>query len=329
MGGALGGLTTSASVYDTAFGYASATRDDTTGTDNTAVGFGALDDITTGNYNTAVGYGTLDYALPAPGTSPIGFEAGHAYNLGESNNIILFDQGSRGKRRRSGFGNRGTCTSATYIAGIYGVREFAATLRPCLRSTARATWARCLAAPWFRAMPATQPRGPALFRATRAFTTRPSDRTPSAPTPAGTTRPRGFPASAPTPAGSTRPRGPTAFSTGNSGWYNTASGYSSLGANTTGANNTATGYNSLAANTTGIDNTAAGYQALSQNKTGGSNTADGFLALENTTGSGNTAVGGQAGQYLEAARTTSLSATPRESSTAPRTAFPARKATTS
>jgi hypothetical protein len=76
------------------------------------------------------------------------------------------------------------------------------------------------------------------------------------------------------------------------GTQNTAIGTSSLNSNTTANNNTGIGYSSLYANTTGIQNTAIGSASLSGNTTGNYNTAIGYSSLQsNTTGIYNTAIG--------------------------------------
>ncbi|MGA7633142.1 MAG: DNRLRE domain-containing protein [Terriglobales bacterium] len=76
------------------------------------------------------------------------------------------------------------------------------------------------------------------------------------------------------------------------GFYNTASGFQALVANTTGYSNTASGYGTLNSNTTGYQNTAVGSVALLSNSTGIFNTALGTSALAfDTTGSYNTGTG--------------------------------------
>jgi len=84
--------------------------------------------------------------------------------------------------------------------------------------------------------------------------------------------------------------------TGNS---NTATGFDALGSNSTGGGNTATGVGALQNSTTGPFNTAEGFQALKQNTTGSSNIAVGSNAgLSLTTGSNNVLVGANAGINL-------------------------------
>ena len=76
------------------------------------------------------------------------------------------------------------------------------------------------------------------------------------------------------------------------GGNNVAVGYNVLGANTTGGQNTAVGHTALDANTTASDNTAFGYGALGANTTGDENVAIGKGALQaQTTAEDNTAVG--------------------------------------
>lgn len=76
------------------------------------------------------------------------------------------------------------------------------------------------------------------------------------------------------------------------GILNTASGDSSLYANTIGSENTSFGSNSLSSNVDGDANTAVGYSSLTQNVSGQLNTAIGKNSMfTNSTGSSNTAVG--------------------------------------
>jgi hypothetical protein len=78
----------------------------------------------------------------------------------------------------------------------------------------------------------------------------------------------------------------------NTGAGNTATGYNALTSNTSGSTNTANGYEALYSNTTGFQNLAIGYQALHSNTTGYDNTANGQSALfSNTTGRLNTGTG--------------------------------------
>ncbi len=80
-----------------------------------------------------------------------------------------------------------------------------------------------------------------------------------------------------------------------SGIQNTACGVDALNSNTTGYSNTACGTGALHTNTTGTYNTASGTQALYYNSTGYYNSATGRDALRfNTTGNYNTASGVQA-----------------------------------
>jgi hypothetical protein len=78
----------------------------------------------------------------------------------------------------------------------------------------------------------------------------------------------------------------------NTGAANTATGYSALSSNTSGSTNTANGYEALYSNTSGFQNLAVGYQSLHSNTTGYDNTANGQSALfSNTTGRLNTGTG--------------------------------------
>jgi len=89
--------------------------------------------------------------------------------------------------------------------------------------------------------------------------------------------------------------GAQALYSNTAGDFNTANGYQALFSNITGSNNTANGNQALFSNTTGYFNTANGDGALLNTTTGSNNTANGNQALFlNTTGSYNTANGNQA-----------------------------------
>ena len=86
--------------------------------------------------------------------------------------------------------------------------------------------------------------------------------------------------------------GQSALGSNTTGNYNAAMGMSALGANTTGTQNVAVGVSALAANTTANYNVAFGTSALTANTTGAQNVAVGQSALAaNTTASTNVAVG--------------------------------------
>jgi hypothetical protein len=89
--------------------------------------------------------------------------------------------------------------------------------------------------------------------------------------------------------------------------YNTAIGYQALFGNTTGVASTASGYQALFSNTTGNENTASGYAALNSNGTGSNNTAIGYSALPfNTSGSNNIAIGNLAGNNVSGGNSSNI-----------------------
>jgi hypothetical protein len=91
-------------------------------------------------------------------------------------------------------------------------------------------------------------------------------------------------------------QGFSALGADTSGGGNTAEGYGALTHDTTGSNNTAEGYGALT-HDTGSYNTALGYSALNVNTSGGYNVAEGYGALLNDTGSSNVALGFDAGEW--------------------------------
>ena len=87
----------------------------------------------------------------------------------------------------------------------------------------------------------------------------------------------------------------SALTANTTGAYNTASGNGALAANLGGSNNTASGAGALRNNSAGNENTALGADALYRNTTGVNSTALGVMALYNATGHNNIAVGNRAG----------------------------------
>jgi len=85
--------------------------------------------------------------------------------------------------------------------------------------------------------------------------------------------------------------GVNALSSNTSGYNNTANGVNALYSNTTGYENTANGVAALFRNTTGVGNTATGASALVFNTSGNDNTAVGAYALVENSANGNTGVG--------------------------------------
>jgi hypothetical protein len=82
----------------------------------------------------------------------------------------------------------------------------------------------------------------------------------------------------------------------NNGFFNTATGATTLQNNTEGKGNTATGGEALMQNTEGDRNTATGGSTLKNNTEGNFNTANGYMALfNNTEGNFNVALGVEAG----------------------------------
>jgi hypothetical protein len=138
--GAFALMSNTTANYNTASGY-SALYSNTTADYNTAAGFGALYGTTTGNSNTASGYEALYantsgtdntasgvHALASNTTGSNNIAEGWhgGYNLTTGSNNI--DIGSPGVAAESGVIRIGTITgttstqSATYVAGIYGVK---------------------------------------------------------------------------------------------------------------------------------------------------------------------------------------------------------------
>lgn len=92
------------------------------------------------------------------------------------------------------------------------------------------------------------------------------------------------------------------------GFKNNAFGFSSLVSNTTGSANSAYGNASLYGNTIGKNNTGIGYQSGFANVSSSGNTSIGYNSLFSNTGEENTAVGLNAGLYLNAKQNTLIGA---------------------
>jgi hypothetical protein len=86
-----------------------------TGTKNTAIGFGALEDSAMGNNNTAIGHIAL-YGSTGSNNIALGARAG-VYNKAGNNNIYIGSQGLEGEAGQIRIGAPGLHTG-TYIAGI-------------------------------------------------------------------------------------------------------------------------------------------------------------------------------------------------------------------
>jgi hypothetical protein len=86
----------------------------------------------------------------------------------------------------------------------------------------------------------------------------------------------------------------------NKGSANTANGCSALFGNTTGEYNTAIGFAAIMSNSTGVENTAIGVNSMINNTSGNGNTAGGYQALySNKANSRSTAIGYQSMYYAD------------------------------
>jgi trimeric autotransporter adhesin len=219
--GALDASLTGAS--NTAIGSYSLTNN-TSGASNTGLGFAALGDTTTGNYNTGIGTSALENNTTASNNTAVGYQS-------------LFDNTTGAQNVALGMFALANNTTADYNTAVgYAAME---------ANTGGSN---------------TAVGGSAMY----------SNTTGNSNTSVGT----------------------ESLENNTTGSFNTAVGKEALESNTTASYNTAVGYNALTSNTTGPALTAIGAYALANNTTGSSNTATGWYALiSNTTGSDNTAVG--------------------------------------
>jgi hypothetical protein len=91
----------------------------TTGTDNTAIGYQALQNNTTGNVNTAIGSDALANNTTGSTNIALGVSAGQNLTTG-NNNIDIGNQGVAAESSTIRIGTTGVQTN-TFIAGINGV----------------------------------------------------------------------------------------------------------------------------------------------------------------------------------------------------------------
>lgn len=217
----------------------------TTGTDNTAIGYGSLYTNTTGNFNAALG----KYALfnnNADNNTALGFNAMFFNTSGVNNtasgSVALQNNTSGQQNTATGYAalysnNNGSYNSAygtaalnSNIGGNYNTANGAYSLY--LNSSG-------------------------------------SNNTAS-----------GYQALYNNTADENTATGAYSLLLNTSGAKNTATGYSALNLNSTGNYNTATGNSALNSNSTGSSNTAIGYLSLFSNAIGSDNTAVGVSALE-------------------------------------------------
>ena len=244
--GALNANTTGS--QNTAVGYNALTAN-TIGTTNTAVGFQALATNTTGISNSAMGREALFSNLTGQYNSAMGLQALY-YNTASNNTAVGFQAMYGASGTSTGTGN-----SALGYQALYS------------NTTGANNSAMGQAALQFNT---TGNNNSAMGQQALYYNT----------------------ASNNTAVGFQAMQGASGTSTGAS---NSALGYQALYANTSGINNAAMGQAALQSNTTGSYNSAFGLQALNANTTGTNNTALGYAAGTSTTGSYNTIVGGYQG----------------------------------
>jgi trimeric autotransporter adhesin len=226
---------------NTAVGYA-ALDANTTASNNVAVGLNALGANTTGIQNVAVGYNALDANTTADNNTAVGASALGANTTGTQNVAV-------------GLNALSANTTANYNAAM-GTNALGVNT--------------------------TGAQNVAVGQSALGASTTADNNTAVGMSALG----------ANTTGGSNVAVGTSALAANTTAANNTAIGHAALGANTTGSQNVAVGLNSLDANTTGTLNTAVGQSALGANTTASNNVAVGVNALTaNTTGAQNVAVG--------------------------------------
>jgi len=259
--GTLYGSDTSGSPFTTAVGYQAANL--TTGTNNTAVGYQALDVNTSGAGNTALGSGSLGANTTGTNNVAVGYQALDANTTGQNNVAVGYD--ALGGTTVS---NNSVAVGYQALTGSNTVGSNIAVGSSALKATTSGT------------------QNVALGGAALEFNT-----TGSYNTAVGL-----FAMYSNTTGLENTAVGNGALYSNTSGNYNHCLGVSVMRFNTTGSNNVAMGQDALRKNTTASNNTAIGHNALFENTTGANNVAVGYQALDAcTTGYENVAVGGGAG----------------------------------
>jgi trimeric autotransporter adhesin len=229
------------------------------GTDNTALGLGALTSNIGGNANTAIGASALQSNTNGARNSAFGHAALAANTSGSGNTAV----------GRSALSANTTGTSNTAVGTAALTDNTAGQANIAVGSLALTH-------------NTTGQVNTALGTLTLGNNTTGSDNTAVG----------GLALLSNTTGVSNAAVGSNALSANTTASFNTAIGSNALAVNTIGTSNTAVGSNALAANTLANGNTALGRLALAAATTGGSNTAVGSSALAaNTTGFSNIAVG--------------------------------------
>jgi hypothetical protein len=226
---------------NTAVGY-NAMQNNTSGFWNTAVGTSALNSNTTGTVNTAVGKGAMLNNTIGGSNTAVGASAMNANTIGSNNTAVGVEAMSS---NTSGANNTAVGQTAM-LFNTTGANNTAVGKDAMRQNTTGAA-------------------NTAVGQGALYANTSGADNTAV---------------------------GMSAMLANTTGANNTAVGKSAMAANTTGYNNTAVGFAAMQSNTTGYSNTAVGLQAMLNNTTGINNTAVGASAMQNNTiGAGNTAVG--------------------------------------
>ncbi len=256
----------------------------TTGTCNTAIGWGACIQNTTGSANTALGEGALFLNNTGSWNVAVGINAlrgvgisGPGASCGNSNTAVGSETLSQGN-------------TASYNTAVgFGALQYNISGGPSVgvgyyALNANTSGGENTAAGFYAlAHNTTASANTALgYNALGANTTGAYQTAVGA----------NALAAAMTPANPNTAVGANALTALKTGYYQTALGYGALSSSTSDTDNTAVGHNALATTNGGTDNTAVGHEALTGNTTGDANTAVGSTALKvGTTGTASTAIG--------------------------------------
>jgi len=233
----------------------------TTGINNTANGYQALQANTTGGLNTATGFAALYNNTTGYQSTAAGFQALYSNTTGSYNTAsgswALYSNTTGSNNTASGLGALKTNTTGNYntASGFYAL--YANTTG--YANTASGFYALSSNTTGYAN---TADGYEALFSNTTGINNVAS--------------------------------GWEALYANTTGYANTANGVQALASNTTGYLNTASGVTALYHNTTGYENTAVGEQALASNTTGSGLTCIGFLCTAGDAISNATAIGAHA-----------------------------------
>jgi hypothetical protein len=262
----------SASIGGTGSGFSILASSFSSGSSNTAIGFGSLQNNTIGGNNTASGYSSLQKNTTGIYNTAIGSYSLQSNITGASNIAIGFQSLYKNTTGVSSFGTITGGSGYTGTGTYYNVQ-----LTPVSGSAATTYPTANITVSGGQVTSCTLVSNGSGFKDTSTVMTA----TASLIGGGGS----GFliPVSSISAGNYNVSVGALSLYANTLGQYNQALGYQSLFSNTAGGYNISVGANSLLSNTTGNNNVVAGHSSMYTNTAGSNNTAVGFNALYNNT----------------------------------------------